>query len=421
MKKLLSISLITSITLFGAAYKIPEQSARSVALAGAYVAGANDADAAYFNPANMSFMPNENFFEISFTGIYLPKIKFSGEAYSPFTKSFQPASAKSKREAFLIPHLHFVSKEYEGLRFGLSVVTPAGLSKRWTTQPQIWSAEEFTLRVVEINPSLSYKLTDKLAVAAGIRAIYSDGKVRVQYPNIYKEDLKGDSDIRWGYNLALSYQLHPTLTFAATFRSKVKLKETGDAKGYISKYIITKNPADLNTLIPYNCKANVSVPLPSTLSLAAALWISENTRVELEYERTYWSEYKDLNFNFADPLAEAVLGRAKAKNWSDTNTFRVGITHKNSTKLTTLYGFAYDQSPVPDNRVGFELPDSDALIFSLGALYKYSEKTTVGISYLFDYKLPRSISKFDMNNNGIAGKFSNGGAHLLNLSFAYRF
>ncbi len=420
MKKILVLSL-ASLSLFAAAYKIPEQSGKSVALAGAYVAGADGADAAYFNPANMSFMDEASYFELSLTGIYLPRIKFDGEVYSLATHSFEQANAKSKKEAFLVPHLHWVGKSYKGFRFGLSVTTPAGLSKRWTTSPQIYTAQEFTLRTIEINPSISYRFGDKVAIGAGVRALYSDGKIRVQYPNIYKEDLDGDTDIRWGYNLALSYRVHPTLTLAATYRSKIDLKEVGSAKGYVSKYLITKNPADMNTLIPYGCKANVMVPLPATLSLAAALDISENTRVELEYERTYWSKYKKLDFNFADPLPEAVFGTPKAKNWKDTNTFRIGITHKNSSRLTTMYGFAYDESPVPENRVGFELPDNDALIFSLGANYKLSGTTSVGVSYLFDYKLPRDIEKLAFNNNGIAGRFSDGGAHLLNLSVTYRY
>ncbi len=422
MKKIVTLSLAATIATFGAAYKLPEQSLRSVALAGAYVAGADDADAAYFNPANMSFMPNESFFELSATAIYLSKITYQGKAYSPLTQKFEEASAKSKDEGFLVPHLHWVSKEYKGLRFGLSLTTPAGLSKRWTTQPQIWSAQEFTLRVVEINPSFSYKLTDKLAIGAGVRAIYSDGKVRVKFPNLYSEDLKGDTDIKWGYNLALSYRLHPSLTFAATYRSKVGLKEVGSAKGYLGKYLLTKNPNDLNTLIPYSTKANVSVPLPATLSLATALWLSENTRFEIEYERTYWSSYKNLDFNFyTNQFAEAVLGKPKPKNWRDSNTFRIGLLHKNSPKLTTMYGLAYDQTPVPADKVGFELPDSDAIILSLGAIYKYNKQMSFGVSYLYDYKTSRTISLIDQNINGIAGKFSNARAHLLNIAVNYRY
>ncbi len=421
MKKALYLTCALAVAASAAAYKIPEQSVRSVGLAAAYVAGADNADAAYFNPANMAFMPNRSFFELSATGIYLPAIRFKGKVYDLASKSFKDANAKSKYEAFLVPHLHWVSKNYKGFRFGLSIATPAGLSKRWHTSPQIYTAEEFTLRVGEINPTFAYKLTDHLSIGGGIRAIYSDGKVKVTYPDIYKEDLDGDTDFRWGYNLALSYRIDPTLTLAATYRSKIGLKEVGDAKGYVSKFVITNNPADAQTLIPYNTHAQVTVPLPSTLSLAAALWMSESTRVEFEYERTYWSEYKALDFDFTDPLPEAVLGRPKAKNWKDTNTFRIGITHKNSQNLTTLFGFAYDQSPIPESRVGFELPDSDAYILSLGAIYKYSDAIDFGISYLFDYKTTRTISLADRNNNGIAGQFSEGNAHLLNLSFNYRY
>ncbi|WP_084275455.1 OmpP1/FadL family transporter [Nitratiruptor tergarcus] len=384
MKKVLAITAAASVLSFGAAYKLPEQSARSVALSGAYVAGADHADAAYFNPANMSFMPNDSFFEFSLTGIYLPKITFTGQVYSPQTKQFEPANARSKKEGFLVPHLHWVGKEYKGLRFGLSIVTPGGLSKRWTTQPQIWSAEEFTLRIAEINPSVSYKITDKVAIAAGVRALYSDGKVRVHFPHLYKEDLDGDTDFKWGYNLALAYRIDPTFTLAATYRSKISLQEVGSAKGYLGKYLLSKNPQDLTTLIPYYTKANVAVPLPATLTLAAALWMSENTRVEFTYERTYWSKYKNLDFNFYNnQFAEAVLGQPKAKNWKDTNTFRVGITHKNSPKFTTMYGLAYDETPVPTNRVGFELPDADAIILSLGALYNHTQNLSFGISYLY--------------------------------------
>ncbi|MRI58019.1 MAG: aromatic hydrocarbon degradation protein [Epsilonproteobacteria bacterium] len=421
MKRALLLSTLAALTLYGAAYKLPEQSARSIALAGAYVAGADHADAAYFNPANMSFMPNESFFELSATAIYLPEIRFQGKVYSPLTKKFEEASARSESEFFLAPHLHWISKEYKGLRFGFSLATPGGLSKRWKSDPQIWSAEEFTLRIVEVNPSFSYALSDKLSIGAGVRAIYSDGKVKVSFPHLYKEKLKGDTDIKWGYNLALSYRYHPDLTLAATYRSKINLKEVGTAKGYLGKYLITKDPADFNTLIPYYTKANVTVPLPATLSLAVALNISETTRVELEYERTYWSKYKRLDFNFDDPFAEAVLGQPKEKNWNDTNTFRIGITHKNSPKLTTMYGFAYDQSPIPDSRVGFELPDADAFIFALGAIYDYTKTLSFGISYLFDYKIERGIEMAVQNNNGIVGKFDEGNAHLLNISLNYRY
>ncbi|MRI83684.1 MAG: aromatic hydrocarbon degradation protein [Nitratiruptor sp.] len=407
--------------LFGAAYKIPEQSTRSIALAGAYVAGAMGADAAYFNPANMAFMEDGHFLEASLTTIYLPSIKFTGQRYDPFGARFVPADGKSRDELFLVPHLHWVGPEYRGVRFGLSLVTPAGLSKRWTTSPQIWSAQEFTLRVLEVAPSIAYRLGERLALAAGIRAIYSDGKVRLHYPSLYREDLDGASRLHWGYNLALSYRPDPSLTLSATFRSKVKLTEKGDAAGYVSQLFLTKDPRDRATLIPFKTKARVAIPIPATLALAVAVRVSEATLVEVEYERTFWNSYRWLDFTFDHPLAEAILGKPRYKGWRESDTFRVGITHRHNARLTTMFGFAYDETPVPEGRLGFELPDSDAFIFGMGAIYSLKEGLTLGLGYLFDYKLPRSIGMEDANENGIVGRFRGGGAHLFDLSIGYRF
>jgi len=41
-------------------------------------------------------------------------------------------------------------------------------------------------------------------------------------------------------------------------------------------------------------------------------------------------------------------------------------------------GFAYDENPAPTANIGFELPDSNAWISSLGAQYMVSDKMKVG-------------------------------------------
>jgi len=416
MKKIASILLMGATTslVFAAAYKIPEQSVKSLALGAAYVAGADEADASYYNPANMSFMDDGQSFEFDLTTIYLPKIEFDGQVNS------QNADAKSKAENFLVPHFHYVSQKINNFRFGLSLTTPGGLSKRWDSLIQKTSAEEFTLKVVEVNPSFSYLINEKLSFGGGIRFIYSEGIVKsdgyTRVNNILTHiarDMEGDTGIKFGYNLALSYKVHPTLTLAATYRSKINLKEEGNAKLY------------KNHTIKYDGGSSVTVPLPAATNIAIALDISETTKVELVYERTYWSSYKYLDFNYASPLTDQVLigafDKPKEKNWKDSNTFRFGITHKNSDKLTTMYGIAYDESPIPDRTLGFELPDNDAILLSLGAIYNVKENMKIGVAYLYDYKLERTIEASAGNINNIVGTFKKGGAHLLNLSFNYRF
>lgn len=410
MKKALSLLISTSLSsyLLAAGYKIPEQSIKSVALSAANVAGANEADASYYNPANMSFMDDKNYFELSLTGVYLPKIKYRGKQIinsNPLT--YYPGSANSdtKSEKFLIPHIHFVSKKFDNVRFGLSISTPAGLSKRWDNAPQSWFSKEFTLRVAEVNPNISYRLNENLSFGAGIRAVFTDGKIILNNPNVHY-NLDGDIQTGYGYNLAISYKIKE-LTLAATFRSKVDLDEKGDAA-----------INDIANSIIVNTTGKVSVPLPAAFNIAAALDINEKAKFEITYERTLWSDYKNLDITFDNASPYNIH---KEKNWKDSNAIRVGLTYKNSNKLKTMYGFAYDETPVPSKTLGYELPDSDALLFSFGFLYEVKKDLNLGVAYLYDYKLKRTIALLDQNENGIVGTFSDGGAHLLNLSFNYRF
>jgi len=427
MKKIASILLMSATIslVFAAAYKIPEQSVKSLALGAAYVAGADEADASYYNPANMSFMDDDQKFELAATYIYLPKIKYEGKQIvgmngnTPvYYKNLYGKSAdnETKSESFLVPHLHFVSKPYGNIRYGLSITTPAGLSKRWDNQPQTWSAKEFTLRTVEVNPTISYKVNENFSVGGGFRVVFTDGKIKLTPPDknditMYHDyDLDGNIRTVYGYNLALSYKVDDTFIISTTYRSKVDLKEKGDAtlKTYKNNILVKKT----------DTTGRVTVPLPATLTLATALDLNEKAKFELVYERTFWSSYQNLNITFDNASNYDIH---KEKNWDDTNTFRVGLTYKNSDKLTTMYGIAYDETPIPSRTLGYELPDSDAIIFSLGAIYKVKENMKLGIAYLYDHKLDRTIELSDQNINGIVGTFSDGGAHLLNLSFNYRF
>ncbi len=405
MKKSLYLSLATSVALFGAAYKIPEQSARSVALAGAYVAAAKSADAAYFNPANMSFMDSFSYFEASFTGIYLAKVQYAGNQITSTTPlTILPASNATESERFLVPHLHYVSKPFGKFRFGLALTTPAGLSKKWDSGIQTWFAKEFTLRTAEFNPSISYRINDNFSLAVGGRILFTDGKIVFNNPLLGSYNMDGDIKTHYGYNLALSYNLKE-LTLAATYRSKIDLKESGKveySKGAVRSHTI----------------GTTKVPLPATLTLAVALQTAPSATFEFVYERTYWSKYDRLKMSFADRRVPPIN---VAKNWRDTNTYRIGFTYHNTPKITTMYGFAYDETPVPAATLGYELPDSDAYIFSIGALYKYTKNLTIGMSYLYDYKTSRRLTLADANQNGILGKFSNASAQLLNISFNYRY
>ena len=393
MVKVVTLLSISAATLMASGYKIPEQSLDSVALSAAYIAGANGADTSYYNPANMSFMEDGAQIETALTYINLPKVNFEGVNHAH--------NGDSKEEQFLMPNLHYVSPKMGDWRYGLSITAPAGLSKRWDESYARMTAEEFTLKVIEVNPTVSYLVNDKFSVGFGVRGVYTDGKIKVKGPG-YVNDMDADS-IDLGYNLAMSFQPISDLTLSSTYRSKVDLKVEGDAKTTLG-------------VTAFNGKVGTQIPLPAVLALAAA-YKMDKTTVELVYERAYWAAYDSLDFQFANTIVEkTALGAKKPKNWEDVNAYRIGISHQYSDTLKLMAGFAIDKSPAPDSTLGFELPDSDAKLYSVGFEYKVNEKTKVGLAYLYDDKESRTVS------NGIVnGTFTDSAAHLVTASIKYKF
>ncbi|AFL67480.1 OmpP1/FadL family transporter [Sulfurospirillum barnesii] len=399
MKQTVKVATLLSLsaaTLLASGYRIPEQSLNSVALSAAYVASANGADASYYNPANMAFMAEGGYIETSLTYINLPKVDYTDSGNSA-------QNGDSKEENFLLPNLHYVSPMVGNWRYGLSIVAPAGLSKRWDESYQMRSSEEFTLKVIEINPTASYKVNDQLALGFGLRGVYTTGVIKYQRAGVYTNDMEADS-IDFGYNLALSYKPIEDLTLSATYRSKVNLTVDGDAT---TTWLGAPSSGDVKT----------KIPLPASLALAAA-YTMDKTTLEFVFERTYWSSYKELDFDFENPTAEQNLGGSRAKNWKDVNAYRIGLSHQYSDALKLMAGFAIDKTPVPTSTLGFELPDSDAKLYSVGFEYKVSQSLKVGLAYLYDEKEKRSTTT---NLAGVNGKFTDSAAHLVTASLKYKF
>lgn len=389
----LALSAVASSVVMAGGYKIPEQSINSMALSAAYVAHTSGADTNYHNPANMAFMTaDRSYVEGGLTLAHLPSNEYT---------LMDPISGESETEDILIPFFHYVAPAMGDFRWGVSMVAPGGLTKRWETTYQKAFAEEFTLKVVEINPSASYKVTEDLSVAAGVRFIYSEGVVKNDATGIgipLVVDMEGDT-FEFGYNLALTYKPTDDINLAVTYRSEIELEEEGTAN---------INGMDMD--------ASVTVPLPAALNLAVSKTWNDKFTLEFNYERTYWSAYETLEF-VGTPLP------ISRKDWKDTNTYRIGATIEMDNKITAMMGFAIDETPVPIETIGFELPDSDAKIFSMGMRYQQTENLSWGAAFLYDSKEARSVPAGVAHNPILAngGGFTEGGAFLTTIGVAYEY
>jgi len=405
--RLILISAVTSATLMAGGYAIPESSINGTALSAAYIANAHGADAAYTNPAAMVNNDDANLLEVDATYIGLSPIDFSGTTTGSYS---------SKEEKFLVPTFHYTSKKLgdNGVRVGFSITAPAGLSKRWESAVAKASAQEFTLQTVEFNPSIAVPLSNKVSMGVGFRVISSEGIVKASKVGVYSQDMTGDA-VNYGYNLALNYKPVSNLSLAATYRSKVSLNEEGSADLAYTGVLAPTVPLPA---FGGNYNASVSIPMPATLNLACAYTFDTGTTIEAVYQRTYWSAYKSLNFDFSHPYAEGFFGVVKPKNWNDTNTYRLGLTQKYD-RWVAMAGIAVDKTPVPTATLGYELPDSDAIIASLGGRYQIDKAWNIGLAGLVDMKKDREVSQ--SSPTGINGTFSNACAYLVTAGIEYRF
>ena len=413
MKKTIAVTalglLVAAGSAYGSAYRLPEQSINATAKSGANVAYTTGADAAFYNPANMSWLDNRGYLEANLTYIGLNSISYTDNRTPLY-------NGESEYETFFVPTFFAVSPDYSGFRVGLSVDVPAGLSKKWNQPFPRTFAQEFSMTVTEINPTVSYKIGEMFSLGGGISAYYADATVKSAGP-ISKDhggvnasrNMDGDT-WEWGFNLAASLRPVNNLNLAVTYRSNVDLDLDGDAT------LLTSASFAGNS--SYVGPGSVSVPSPAVLALAASYTFFDQLTVELEYDRTYWSEYDVLDFSYPRPLGNPYLSGAfdmpKLKDWDDSDTWRIGVSYQINA-FTLMAGFAIDDNPIPDATLGFDLPDSDAKLYSLGLRYSVNEDLDLGIAYLYDDKDSRSVVNEHLN-----GTFDDAGAQLITVGISYK-
>ncbi len=191
MKKKISVLALASLFVAGSAmasgWRIPEQSVDSTAKAGANIASSTRADTAYYNPANMAWMSDTWHLEADFTYLYLSEIEYED------ARSLPVRDGNSEPENFFIPTGFLVTPSYGGARFGLAITAPRACPNNGKIPVRKSFAEEFSLQVIEVNPTISYGFGNMVSIAAGPRVVYASADVSSSsydtplVPNIFTE------------------------------------------------------------------------------------------------------------------------------------------------------------------------------------------------------------------------------------------
>jgi len=422
MNKKLTCTIVAGAILgitassFGAGFRINDQGAKSMAMANAFAAQADDPSALAFNPAGIAFLKGSQV-QVGSTTILVPQTDFTGTTRLSGSTT---VTEKANRDIFIAPTFYATtSLESIPLSFGLGVNSFFPLAKRWDAGGNFRdSIQEIEIKPINFQPTVAYRFDAlKLALAAGLDITYAMASLqKVAYspfpppsgPYTALGNMGVDATaVGLGYNVGAQWKPLRQLSFGAAYRSQVKLNLEGDAN-----FAATTAGAAITGPGTTRGSAKLDITLPDVLTLAVAWKPIESLTLEFDAERTGWSSYDKFAPSFGGKLAP--LSSSEAKNWEDVWAYRFGTQFAATKSIDLRAGYAYDISPTPDATIGPELPDADRHNFTFG-LGLHNDHTAFDMGYMFVHFVDRTVS-----NPKQTGEYKSD-AHLFGVSITAKF
>jgi long-chain fatty acid transport protein len=363
-----------------AGFALIEQSASGMgnAFAGA-AATAEDASTVFFNPAGMSRLEGA---QVT-VGAHLIDLsaKFSNSASSkPAAIVTNPLGGNGGDAGGLavVPNVYFVMPIGDRLNFGVGVNAPFGLKTEyddnWAGRFQGIKSE---LTTYNINPSLSFKVTDTFAVGAGLNYQHLD--VDLTNAVVLGANTEGRADLNakddaWGWNVGVLFQPTPSTRVGASYRSKLDYKLEGTTS------VTTATGAPVAAA---SGATNADITLPDSFSLSLAQRLNDQWEFLADATFTRWSDINRVNIINS---TNGTLRDSLVLDFQDTWRYSVGANYKLNDDWVLKGGVALDQSPVKGaSSRSVRLPDNDRTWVSVGAAMKVrqSGKLDIGYSHLF--------------------------------------
>ena len=167
-----------SIPSHAAGFALIEQSGSGMgnAFAGA-AAVAEDASTIFFNPAGMTYLPDNQL--VIAAHAVMPAVVFSnnGSHRSALTGGLatRGGDGGDAGDLALLPNLYFTKSVSDRIRLGIGVNAPFGLKTEyddgWVGRYQALKSE---LKTININPSIAFKANDMVSVGFGVSAMRTE-------------------------------------------------------------------------------------------------------------------------------------------------------------------------------------------------------------------------------------------------------
>ena len=320
-----------------------------------------------------------------------------------------------------VPMGYYVKPIDDKWTFGLGMYVPFGLVTDYENGFQgRYYGTRSEVRVITLQPTVSYKINDQLSVGFGPTINRIDGELTSATlnpsspgSNDGKVKIKGD-DTALGYNVGVLFEATPSTRLGLTYHSMVDYKLEGDTQisgtGF-GPFAGSKYDASLKLKTPESVDFSVTHDLNADWTLyAGTTW-------------TRWSRLKDITVNnkgVQAPLAGRIGTITEEQNWRDTWSYAVGAAYKLNREWTLRAGLAYDQSPTRNEYRSPRIPTDDRKILSLGAAWSPNDDWTVDLAYSYLKEDDATINQSSSTKGSYSSTYKNS-AHGLGAQVTYRF
>jgi len=387
-------------------YQLPDQSVRAVGMADAFTAVADDASAVWYNPAGIAFQQAPKI-SLGAVDIYIPPVDFVSNAGNPLLPS--ATRARSKRQNAVVPHLYMsYASPTSDLSFGLGVNSPFGLETDWTGTALANASTFSRILMVNVNPTLAYKITDHLAIGIGLDYAYVKD---VDLNNtILTQHGHGDG---WGGNIGILYQ-QPLFSLAATYRTQIAVQLNGTASSRLGGA----------------ASAATSIKLPDMVNIGIAFHPTSSLTISIDADWTNWGKYDQIALNYSSPITiptglplPPVIGVRSIvvqKQWHATISPKIGLSWRMNHAIAFRLGYSFDPSPVNDIYASPDLPINDQHNFAAGFSMQVSPQFAYDLAYM--YALQTTLHQTAPTGADALGNGTyKGRAHLFGIGGRYTF
>lgn len=384
---------------------------------------AEDASTVFGNPAGMARIKRE---QVNF-GVAAIHAK-SRISSNGSTTALSGAPNSGSNDGDMVPTTgvpmgYYVKPLDEKVAFGIGVYAPFGLATEYESGFQgRYFADKSYVRVITVQPTLSYRFNDQLSVGFGPTFNHIEGELTSSLTNPAgppgsndgKVKIKGD-DVAVGFNVGVLYEFTPQTRVGLAYHSRVKYELEGDTRvsgpGTVIGTAAGKYDASLDVTTPESVDLSITHELNDAWTLyAGSTW-------------TRWSRFKEIrveNEGVTGPLAPGLSTIVEEQDWHDTWAHAVGVSYKLNPQWVLRTGVAIDQTPTNNEHRSPRIPSGDRTIFSVGAGWSPSDDMTIDLAYTYLKEEEVDINRSSTSRGTYNATYKNS-AHGLGASLTYRF